>query len=177
MSTDRFPIRAASSAVCIAVAAWMPSSSLGARLVSARERSPQQSQQQSQQKPCPKGQSGSNNQNKSSGNNSSSGSSSGNGSSGSKNDPCAKQGNKPAPLFGGSLGIKTSHQSTDSTALGFNGVDPNGQVQQAFLNASPSDSALQKAQAMASYAPSAADLASFEHSGGLTVGPAQTHPN
>lgn len=177
MSTGRFPIRTLAVAGWVAIVLCMAASSIGAGVVSAHEGQPQQSQQQGQQKPCPKGQNGSNNQNKSSGNSSGTGSSSGNGSNGSKTDPCAKQGNKPAPLFGGSLGIKTSHQSTDSTALGFNGVDPNGQVQQAFLNASPSDNALQKAQAMASYAPSVADLASFEHSGGLTEGPAPSHPN
>jgi hypothetical protein len=161
---------------------WMVAPEPGVARATVREAIPQQSSQQtSQQKPCPSnGKSGTSSQSKPSAGGSGTGNGSGNGSAknsnGSGNDPC-KPSNKPAPLFGGSLGIKTSHQSTDSTALGFNGVDPNGQVQQAFLNASPSDAAVQKAQAMGYYSPSSADLASFERSGGLTQGPAQPHTN
>jgi hypothetical protein len=81
------------------------------------------------------------------------------------NPNCNQQ---PAPLFGGSMSIKKSNQSTDSAALGFNGVDPNGQVQQAFLNAQPTPQSLAKAQAMAGYRPAPADLTAFELAGGLT---------
>jgi hypothetical protein len=66
------------------------------------------------------------------------------------------------------MSIKKSNQSTDSAALGFNGVDPNGQVQQAFLNAQPTPQSLAKAQAMAGYRPAPADLTAFELAGGLT---------
>src|SRR5437588_12174896 len=38
-------------------------------------------------------------------------------------------GDKPTPLFGGTIGLKSSRQTKDSATLGFNGVDPNGQVQ------------------------------------------------
>src|SRR5947209_8231776 len=41
---------------------------------------------------------------------------------------------KPQPLFGGSLNLKSSRQSKDTATLGFNGLDPNGQVQKAALN-------------------------------------------
>jgi hypothetical protein len=85
---------------------------------------------------------------------------------GQANQNCNTQ--QPAPLFGGSMSIRKSTQSTDAAALGFNGVDPNGQVQQAFLNAQPTPQSLAKAQAMAGYRPSAADLAAFEQQGGLT---------
>jgi hypothetical protein len=88
-----------------------------------------------------------------------------NGQNGQQNPNCNQQ---PAPLFGGSMSIKKSNQSTDSAALGFNGVDPNGQVQQAFLNAQPTPQSIAKAQAMAAYRPSAVDLAAFEQQGGLT---------
>jgi hypothetical protein len=183
MANRQFPFRAATLASLFAAALlWMVVSEPGSALMIAHEALPQQSSQQTgQQKPCPSnGKSGTSSQSKTSAGGSGTGNGTGNGSSknsnGSGNDPC-KPANKPAPLFGGSLGIKTSHQSTDSTALGFNGVDPNGQVQQAFLNATPSDTAVQKAQAMAYYSPSAADLASFERSGGLTQGPAQPHTN
>jgi hypothetical protein len=89
-----------------------------------------------------------------------------NGANNGQNSNC----NQPAPLFGGSLTIKKSSQSTDSAALGFNGVDPNGQVQQAFLNAAPSADSEKKAQAMAANRPSPVDLAAFEKEGGLTHG-------
>ncbi|HEY5381646.1 MAG TPA: hypothetical protein VIJ65_05285 [Acidobacteriaceae bacterium] len=94
--------------------------------------------------------------------------SSSNKANGANNGCGAKPAKKPAPLFGGSLSIKKSTQSTDSTALGFNGVDPNGQVQQALLNASPGPDSQKKVQAMASYRPSAAELAEFQREGGLT---------
>jgi len=84
--------------------------------------------------------------------------------------PNANCNQQPAPLFGGSLNIKKSSQSTDSAALGFNGVDPNGQVQQAFLNAQPTPQSLVQAQAMAGYRPTVADLTAFEQAGGLTQG-------
>jgi hypothetical protein len=85
-----------------------------------------------------------------------------------KNDPNCATNDKPAPLFGGSLTIKKSRQTTDNAALGFNGVDPNGQVQQAFLSASPSEDNARKAQALATYKPTAAELAAFEKEGGLS---------
>ena len=86
-------------------------------------------------------------------------------------NPSGKTANKPAPLFGGSLTIKKSSQSTDSTALGFNGVDPNGQVQDAFLSAAPSAESETETQSMASYRPTPAALTEFEKSGGLSQGP------
>jgi hypothetical protein len=66
-----------------------------------------------------------------------------NGANNGQNNNC----NQPAPLFGGALSIKKSNQTTDSAALGFNGVDPNGQVQQAFLNSAPSADSEKKAEA------------------------------
>ena len=115
----------------------------------------QQGQQQNQQ-PCPaqNGQNGQQTQTQQNG-------------QAQPNPNCNQQ---PAPLFGGSMNIKKSSQSTDSAALGFNGVDPNGQVQQAFLNAQPTPQSQAKAQAMAGYRPAAADLTAFEQAGGLTPG-------
>ena len=86
-----------------------------------------------------------------------------NGANNQQNANC----NQPAPLFSGSLSIKKSSQSTDTTAFGFNGVDPNGQVQQAFLNSAPSAESEKKAVALAANQPSPADLAAFEKEGGL----------
>ena len=121
-------------------------------------------QQQQGQQPCPaKGQQKNgqaaqpNQQNNANGNGS---------NNGQQNKNCNN--NQPAPLFGGALTIKKSSQSTDSTALGFNGLDPNGQVQSAFLNSSPSSDSEQKAQAMTNYRPTLVDLAVFQKTGGLT---------
>ena len=86
-----------------------------------------------------------------------------NGANNGQNNNC----NQPAPLFGGALSIKKSNQTTDSAALGFNGVDPNGQVQQAFLNSAPSADSEKKAEAMAAYRPTPAALVTFEKDGGL----------
>jgi len=98
------------------------------------------------------------------------------GTTASKNCPAdPNAGNKPTPLFSGSLTIKKSQQTSDNTALGFNGVDSNGQVQQAFLSAAPSSDSTQKTQAMDKYRPSPADIAAFEKDGGLpSAAPAQT---
>jgi len=83
-------------------------------------------------------------------------------------NPPPKQGdNKPAPLFGGTLDLKSSRQTKDSATLGFNGVDPNGQVQKSFLSASASGTDNDKAAQIAGYKVSDADLAQFIQDGGL----------
>jgi hypothetical protein len=120
-------------------------------------------QQQQGQQPCPaqgqqkNGQPGQQNQQNNA-----------NGSSNNQQNKNCNNNSQPAPLFGGALTIKKSSQSTDSTALGFNGLDPNGQVQSAFLNSSPSSDSEQKAQAMTNYRPTLLDLAVFQKTGGLT---------
>jgi hypothetical protein len=75
---------------------------------------------------------------------------------------------KPAPLFCGSLRITKAKQTGDNTSLGFNGVDPNGQVQKAALNATATPDSTRKALGMAAYRPSPAELAGFQKDGGLT---------
>ena len=42
------------------------------------------------------------------------------------------------PLFKGKLGVRGSSQSKDQATLGFNGVEPNGSLQEAMLKAKPS---------------------------------------
>lgn len=80
---------------------------------------------------------------------------------------------KPAPLFGGTLNLKSSRQTSDSATMGFNGVDPNGQVQSSFLTASPTGTDMAKAQEVASYSVSQADLTAFLHQGGLNTATTQ----
>ena len=84
----------------------------------------------------------------------------------------SKSGDKPAPLFGGSLNIKSSRQSKDTATLGFNGVDDNGKVQQSFLSAAAGGSDAAAVQKMASQPVADADLNTFIQEGGLnTVAP------
>lgn len=92
------------------------------------------------------------------------------------NQPPANANNsnqKPAPLFGGTLNLKSSRQTSDSATMGFNGVDPNGQVQSSFLSASPSGTDMAKAQEVASYSVSEADLTAFLRQGNLNTASAQ----
>jgi hypothetical protein len=85
-------------------------------------------------------------------------------------------GDKPTPLFGGSIGLKSSRQTKDSATLGFNGVDPNGQVQKSFLSAAvtPNDALLAQQLAQSNIAP--ADLVQFIQDGGLNPDAAPQKP-
>lgn len=74
---------------------------------------------------------------------------------------------KPKPLFGGSLSLKSSRQSKDATTLGFNGLDPNGQVQKAVLDANPTPQDTSAAQQLAASQVNPAQLDSFIKSGNL----------
>ena len=94
------------------------------------------------------------------------------------NQPSQQQnnGDKPTPLFGGSIGLKSSRQTKDSATLGFNGVDPNGQVQKAMLSASVSPADATKAQQLAQTTVAPADLAQFLQDGGLNPNAAPQKP-
>jgi hypothetical protein len=86
------------------------------------------------------------------------------------NNPPPKSGtddSKPAPLFGGNVNLKSSRQTKDSASLGFNGVDPNGQVAKSFLTASPTGADAAKAQTVAAYKVDLAELNKFIQDGNL----------
>jgi hypothetical protein len=85
-------------------------------------------------------------------------------------------GDKPTPLFGGSIGLKSSRQTKDSATLGFNGVDPNGQVQKAMLSAAASPADAMKAQQLAQTTVAPADLVQFLQDGGLNPNAAPQKP-
>jgi hypothetical protein len=85
-------------------------------------------------------------------------------------------GDKPTPLFGGSIGLKSSRQTKDSATLGFNGVDPNGQVQKSFLSAAVTPMDAMKAQQVAQTTVAPADLVQFLQDGGLNLGAASQKP-
>ena len=97
---------------------------------------------------------------------------SGNGPNGNGNAASCSGGannSKPAPLFCGSLRITKARQTGDNTSLGFNGVDPNGQVQKAALSATATADSARKALGMTAYRPSPVELAGFQKDGGLTL--------
>ena len=85
-------------------------------------------------------------------------------------------GDKPTPLFGGTIGLKSSRQTKDSATLGFNGVDPNGQVQKAMLTAAATPVDAMKAQQVAQITVTPADLVQFLQDGGLNPEAAPQKP-
>ena len=85
-------------------------------------------------------------------------------------------GDKPTPLFGGTIGLKSSRQTKDSATLGFNGVDPNGQVQKAMLTAAATSADASKAQQISQNTITPADLLQFLQDGGLNPDAAPQKP-
>jgi hypothetical protein len=88
-----------------------------------------------------------------------------------KSSDSKNSGDKPAPLFGGSLNVKSSRQTKDTATLGFNGVDDNGQVQKSFLSATASGADTSAVQEMTSLAVNQAELDEFVQQGGLNANP------
>ena len=88
-----------------------------------------------------------------------------------KSTETTKNGDKPAPLFGGSLNVKSSRQTKDTATLGFNGVDDNGQVQKSFLSATPNGTDSSAVQKMTSVVVNPAELDDFIQQGGLNTNP------
>jgi hypothetical protein len=85
-------------------------------------------------------------------------------------------GDKPTPLFGGTIGLKSSRQTKDSATLGFNGVDPNGQVQKAMLSGAATPADALKAQQLTQITVTPADLVQFLQDGGLNPDAAPQKP-
>lgn len=85
-------------------------------------------------------------------------------------------GDKPTPLFGGTIGLKSSRQTKDSATLGFNGVDPNGQVQKAMLSGAATPADALKAQQLTQITIVPADLMQFIQDGGLNPDAAPQKP-
>jgi hypothetical protein len=77
--------------------------------------------------------------------------------------------NAPKPLFGGQVNLKSSRQSKDTATLGFNGLDPNGQVQKGFLTAAPTAADVAKAQQLTHTGVTQSDLTAFMQEGGLNT--------
>jgi hypothetical protein len=79
----------------------------------------------------------------------------------------SQQQQKPAPLFGGQLGIRSARTTKESATLGFNGIDPSGKVDQKMLAAQVTPADEEKARNVGTPKPSAADLQAFVSEGGL----------
>lgn len=75
----------------------------------------------------------------------------------------------PRPLFGGQVNLKSSRQSKDTATLGFNGLDPNGQVQKGFLAAAPTSADVAKAQQLTRTGVNPTELTAFIQEGGLNA--------
>lgn len=87
-----------------------------------------------------------------------------------------QQQQQPAPLFQGNVGLKSSHQGKDSATLGFNGVGPNGEVEQSLLDASPTGTDQQKAYEMGNRTVGRDSLQQFILEGQLNPGGAAKSP-
>jgi hypothetical protein len=83
------------------------------------------------------------------------------------NDQQGNQQNQPAPLFGGQIGTKSSQTTKENATLGFNGVDPSGQVEKKMLGANPSAKDVEAVNNMDSAHPSRTELSAFIKQGGL----------
>jgi hypothetical protein len=71
------------------------------------------------------------------------------------------------PLFKGKLGVRGSSQSKDQATLGFNGVEPNGSLQEAMLKAKPSADDEKKADQVSALAVNPESLDAFIRRGKL----------
>jgi hypothetical protein len=82
----------------------------------------------------------------------------------------------PKPLFGGSLGLKSSRQSKDSSTMGFNGLDPQGKVEKSMLAAAATNADLVNAKSLVAFAPIQKELDTFTQQGALKPAPLATAP-
>jgi len=92
--------------------------------------------------------------------------------------PGSKPGEEqPAPLFGGKVTLKSSRRTKDQATLGFNGIDPNGQVQKKFLASAVGGSDLEKAHALAASRVDPKELEAFAKEGNLKTGEQPSSPS
>lgn len=79
----------------------------------------------------------------------------------------AKPDDQPKPLFQGNATLKSSKTTKDGATWGFNGIGPDGKVQQQVLSASANSADEQKAGQLALIAVSSADVEQFAKDGHL----------
>jgi hypothetical protein len=93
-----------------------------------------------------------------------------------KNKAAPADDNAPKPLFQGNIGIKSSRQGKDSAALGFNGLDPEGHVEKAALNAPVTKVDRLNAMTLVAYSPTKDELSQFISQGNLKAGSGPAQP-
>jgi hypothetical protein len=87
--------------------------------------------------------------------------------SGSKQQPAQQP--PPAPLFEGKATLKSSRQGKETATAGFNGIGPDGTLQNSVLTATPSPEDAQRVAAMSSTTVSSTELAEFMKQGNLNT--------
>ena len=75
----------------------------------------------------------------------------------------------PTPLFEGKSGLKSSRQGKETATAGFNGVNPNGEIQKTVLAASPTAEDQAHVNAMSALSANPAELTAFAKEGSLNT--------
>jgi hypothetical protein len=81
--------------------------------------------------------------------------------------PPPPQTDQPAPLFDGQIGTKSSSKDKESATLGFNGIDPSGNLDQKMMATPATSETAAKARKMTDLVPSPAQVDAFIKEGGL----------
>jgi hypothetical protein len=83
------------------------------------------------------------------------------------NDKNKTDNNGQQPLFQGNVNATSSKQTSDTTAMGFSGLNPDGTVESAAMNAQPNSSDYANAQKVARYHVDKSKLSDFIEQGKL----------
>jgi hypothetical protein len=75
----------------------------------------------------------------------------------------------PAPLFEGKSTLKSSRQGKETATAGFNGVNPDGEIQKTVLAAAPTAQDQAHVNAMSATSVDPAELAAFTKEGNLST--------
>lgn len=91
-----------------------------------------------------------------------------------KQQPADQQDDRrPKQIFTGKVKLTSSRQGKNTASAGFNGVGPDGKVQEALLSGSPSEESRQKAARLTLLEVDRADVVSFARDGKLNPPPAK----
>ncbi len=91
-----------------------------------------------------------------------------------KQQPADQQDDRrPKQIFTGKVKLTSSRQGKNTASAGFNGVGPDGKVQEALLSGSPSEESRQKAARLTLLEVDRADVVAFAKDGKLNPPPAK----
>ena len=92
-----------------------------------------------------------------------------------KQQPADQQDDRhPKQVFAGKVKLTSSRQGKNTASAGFNGVGPDGKVQEALLNGSPSEESRQKAARLSLAEVDLKDVQAFAKDGKLNPPPAKS---